>query len=64
MHPVGIVLSFIVGIAVAVAAFVFATWIVVWNLNDMAAVGVNFWNTFWILLVGVCLFGGSAKAAS
>ncbi len=64
MHPVGIVFAFIVGIAISVALFVFGVWIVVWNLNDMAAVGVNFWNTFWILLVGCALFGGSAKAAS
>ena len=64
MRAAGIVLLFIVGVAVSVAAFIFATWIVVWNVNDIIAVGANFWNVFWILLVGVCLFGGSAKAAS
>lgn len=57
-------ISILVGLLIAAAIFIFGTWIVVWNVNDIIAHGANFWNIFWILLVGAFLFGGSAKAAS
>lgn len=59
-----IVLGFLAAAALAVAVFVFGTWVVVWNVNDIAAVGANFWNVFWILLVGTVFFGGASKATS
>ncbi|GAA5198747.1 hypothetical protein [Microbacterium jejuense] len=58
MRALGVVFLILFGIALAVAGFVFATWVVVWNLTDMQNVGINFWNVFWILLVGTVLFGG------
>ena len=58
------VLVLILTLVVAAAAFVFGTWVVVWNVNDIAQNGATFWNVFWILFV-VCSFsGGASKAAA
>lgn len=52
------------GIALGVGIFVLATWVIVWNVNDIIAVGANFWNVFWILLTTSVLFGGMNKVVS
>jgi len=64
MNGFTVALLVLLGIAIAVGAFILAVWIFVWNINDMLANGVNFWNVFWPLLAATLLFGGSAKAAS
>jgi hypothetical protein len=43
--------------------FALGSWIVQMNVNDIIFQGhVDFWNAFWILLVGAVLFGTSASA--
>ena len=64
MNGFGILLVILLSIAVAIGAFVFGTWVVVWNVSDMIDNGVNFWNVFWILLVLAGITGGTSKAAS
>jgi hypothetical protein len=59
-----LILLFLLLLAIGVAAFLVGVQITVWNLNDIAAKGANFWNVFWLLLVGVALFGGASKAVS
>lgn len=51
----------IVAILLGIAAFVFGTWVAVWNVQDMIDYGVNFWNMFWLLLVVACVSGGVSK---
>lgn len=64
MNGFVVFLLVVLAIAVAILIFIGGTWVVVWNINDMINVGVNFWNTFWVLLVGTVFFGGAAKAGS
>ncbi|MGG7510973.1 hypothetical protein [Plantibacter sp. YIM 135249] len=54
----------VLAVVVAAAVFVLAIAMVVWNVTDIQNVGINFWNTFWLGLVAVAFFGGTAKAAS
>lgn len=58
------IVFFIVGAALGIGALVLAAWMIVWNVNDIAAVGANFWNVFWIMLVALCLFGGTSRVIS
>jgi hypothetical protein len=62
MNALGIILLILLIIAAAIAAFILGVWVVVWNVNDIAAHGANFWNIFWILLVLTGLVGGTTKA--
>lgn len=64
MKSLGIVLLILLVIAAAIGAFILAVWVVVWNVNDIADKGANFWNIFWILLVLSGVVGGTSKAAS
>lgn len=59
MGAVGIVVIFIV--ALLISPFMAA--VVAWNVTDIINVGVNFWNVFWLALVGIFVVGG-AKASS
>jgi hypothetical protein len=63
-YVVGIVFLFLLALAAAVGIWVLATWIIVWNVNDMLAVGVNFWNVFWTLLGLSMALGGTGAAVS
>lgn len=58
------VLLILAGLAIGVGLWILGVWIVVWNVNDIAAVGANFWNVFWIMLVASFLFGGTSRAVS
>lgn len=64
MREFGIVLLLIVLVALSIALFIGGVYVVQLNINDMITHGVNFWNTFWIMLVALVLFGGTSKAAS
>lgn len=64
MRSLLIILGIIATAAAAVAVFILAVWILVWNLTDIQNVGFNFWNVFWIALTTTALFGGTNKALS
>jgi len=49
--------------AVAIAGFILATWMVVWNVTDIQQHGINFWNAFWLLIVLASIGGGSGAAS-
>lgn len=51
-------------IALGIGVFVLSVWMVVWNVTDIYDNGLNFWNTFWLMLVGVGFFGTTAGAAA
>lgn len=62
MGTFGTLVAIIALLAWAVVAFLLGVAIVNWNVNDIIQHGVNFWNVFWLSLVGVVWFG-TGKAA-
>jgi len=60
-----VVFLLVVGaIALGIAGFVLATWMVVWNVSDIQAHGINFWNAFWLLVVLAAIGGGTGASSS
>jgi hypothetical protein len=55
MNGFVIFLLILVGIAAAIGLFVLGVWMVVWNANDIAANGANFWNVAWLGVVALGL---------
>ena len=59
-----VVLVVLLGLLIRVAIVVFAAWIVAMNINDMIAVGVNFWNVLWTLLATSLVIGSASSATN
>lgn len=57
-----VVLVLIAGLLLRVVIFAIAAWIVAMNINDMIAVGVNFWNVLWTLLATSLVIGSAFSA--
>lgn len=48
---------FIVGVLLGLAFVGFLIWVIVINAHDIATVGANFWNIFWIVLAAIGILG-------
>ena len=44
---------FVFGVLLGLAFLGFLVWVIVINVHDIATVGANFWNIFWIVLAGI-----------
>lgn len=51
-------LAIFFGILIGLAVLCFGAAVVAWNVTDIVNVGANFWNVFWLALVGILAFGG------
>lgn len=47
---------------IAVAFVLFLAAVVSWNVNDIVTHGANFWNIFWLAIVGLVTFAGTSAA--
>lgn len=52
-----------VGIVIGLAVVCFIAAVVSWNVTDIVNVGANFWNVFWLALVGLFVFGSGAVSS-
>lgn len=52
-----IALLFVGVIAIGVGWLILSVFMVVWNVNDIADNGLNFWNAFWLFIVAIGWFG-------
>lgn len=59
-----VVLVLIAGLLLRVVIVAIAAWIVAMNINDMIAVGVNFWNVLWTLLATSLVIGSASSATN
>lgn len=64
MNGFVIALLVVLAFGLGIALFIFGVNVLVWNINDIADEGANFWNVFWISLVAIVFIGGSSGAVS